>query len=80
RRRVRLISGAFAMLARRWKRLTPYDERIRTFEQRVLGFYDEHGERMWAIGALEAFYHVSSVLEAYVVLLFVSEIFPTPLK
>lgn len=80
RRRVRLISGAFEMLARRWKRLTPYHERIQTFEQRVLGFYDEHGERVWTIGALEAVYHVSSVLEAYVVLLFVSEIFPTPLK
>jgi len=80
RRRARLISGAFKRLARRWKRLAQYGERIRMFEERVLGFCDEHGDRVWAIGALEAAYHLSSVLEAYVVLLFVSEIFPTPLK
>ena len=55
-------------------------ERVRDFERRVFDFYRKHGSRAWAILLLEAIYHLSSVLEAYVTLIFVSDAMPTPLK
>jgi Uncharacterised protein family (UPF0104). len=52
-------------------------ERVRSLEERVYGFYAHNRARFIPILLLEACFHLSGILEVYVVLYFISDVAPT---
>jgi hypothetical protein len=75
RKEWKFASGALEYLYRRgmWKKtLEGRRERVRNVEDRVYGFYARNRSRFLSIMLLEACFHLAGILEAYVVLHFIS--------
>ena len=80
RLRWRFLSGALEALYGRGigrRALETRRERARALEDRVYGFYARNRRRFVPILLLEACFHLSGILETYVILLFISDVAPT---
>jgi hypothetical protein len=77
RRQWKFLSGATDFLYRRGvgrRLLETRRDRVRSLEERVYGFYARNRSRFLPILMLEACFHLSGVLEVYVVLSFISDL------
>lgn len=78
RRQWKFLSGALEFLYGRGigrSLLETRRERVRSLEDRVYGFYTRNRSRFLPIMLLEACFHLSGVMEVYVVLWFISDMF-----
>jgi Lysylphosphatidylglycerol synthase TM region len=76
RKQWKFLSGAADFLHRRGvgrRLLETRRERVRSLEERVYGFYARNRSRFLPILLLEACFHLSGVVEVYVVLSFISD-------
>ncbi|MBI2832849.1 MAG: flippase-like domain-containing protein [Acidobacteria bacterium] len=75
RRKVRVVSGGVAWVSRRGvaqRLLEAQLERLRTFEERVYGFYARNQRLIGPVVLLDALFHVLAIAEVYVTLALIS--------
>lgn len=79
-RQWRFVSGALERAASRGpggRLVGSRRERVRAVEDRIYGFFARNGRRFLPIMLLEAGFHVLGVAEAYLTILFISDLPPT---
>jgi hypothetical protein len=78
RRRSKFLSGPMSFVAGRGIAQTWLNEkgipRARMLEDRIYGFYDRNGNRLFSIFLLEVCFHLAGVAEIYVTLSFISDV------